>query len=118
MNTLLKILLWSQLLLAMFILLAFVNREEDALHCKAVNIAVDNEATGHYFIESKDVQNMLDEKGIATVKNSIQSIHPGAIEKMLCSNPYIENAEVYLTVDGDLSMEIKQRNPILRVINA
>jgi cell division protein FtsQ len=39
------------------------------------------------------------------------------IRQFLLSNPYVERAAVYLTLDGGLFIEVKQRAPMLRVIN-
>ena len=37
------------------------------------------------------------------------------IERAVVSNPYIESASVYLTIDGLLKAKVKQRTPIARV---
>ena len=40
------------------------------------------------------------------------------IRQFLLSNPYVDRAAVYLTLDGGLFIEVSQREPLLRVINS
>jgi cell division protein FtsQ len=56
------------------------------------------------------IQNFDTVTSIPKVKLDLNSV-----EKRLDTNPMIEKAEVYTTVDGKLKAEIKQRTPIARV---
>lgn len=72
---------------------------------------IDEEA----FITHDEVNNLLIQnfgsvRSIPKVKLDLNSV-----EKRLDSNPMIEKAEVYATVDGKLKAVIKQRTPIARV---
>lgn len=52
-----------------------------------------------------------------TVQNQAKSvINLYSLEKKVLENPYVENAAVFLTVDGRLKTIIKQRTPVARVI--
>lgn len=39
------------------------------------------------------------------------------LEKIINTNPFIENAEVFSTIDGNLTISVIQRRPVLRVMN-
>lgn len=39
------------------------------------------------------------------------------LETKVSSNPYVEKATVFLTIDGDLKTIIKQRKPLARIVN-
>ena len=39
------------------------------------------------------------------------------LEKIINTNPFIYDAEVFSTIDGKLNIDVKQRIPVLRVIN-
>lgn len=53
-----------------------------------------------------------------TVQNQAKSvINLYSLEKKVLENPYVENAAVFLTVDGRLKTIIKQRTPVARVIS-
>jgi len=52
-----------------------------------------------------------------TVQNQAKSvIDLYCLEKNVLKNPYVENAAVFLTVDGRLKTIIKQRTPVARII--
>ena len=69
-----------------------------------------NEFLTHEMVNKLLIQNQ------ATVKNQAKSvIDLQGLEKSILSNPYIETATVFLTVDGLLSAVVKQREPIFRV---
>ena len=52
-----------------------------------------------------------------TVQNQAKSvINLYCLEKNVLKNPYVENAAVFLTVDGRLKTIIKQRTPVARII--
>ena len=52
-----------------------------------------------------------------TVQNQAKSvINLYSLEKKVLENPYVENAAVFLTVDGRLKTIIKQSTPVARVI--
>ena len=69
-----------------------------------------NEFLTHEMVDKLLIQNHQ------TVKNQAKSIiNLQGLEKSVLSNPYIENATVFLTVDGLLSTVVKQREPIYRV---
>ena len=52
-----------------------------------------------------------------TVQNQAKSvIDLYCLEKKVLENPYVENAAVFLTVDGRLKTVIKQRTPVARII--
>ena len=48
---------------------------------------------------------------------SLKDINTDMCEKLIESNPYVAQAEVFSTIDGILSIKISPRNPLLRVIN-
>ena len=52
-----------------------------------------------------------------TVQNQAKSvIDLYCLEKKVLENPYVENAAVFLTVDGRLKTIIKQRKPVARIV--
>lgn len=66
-------------------------------------------------ITSKEISaNLLSHYG-DFLKKQRKHVDEEQIEEYLLSNPYIEKAEVYQTLKGTLSIEIKQREPIVRI---
>ena len=117
-NKILDVLLWSQLLLMLLIILGFVSDKEKMMLCKYINISVDNEAIGNYFVESQDIKELIYSKGNALIGQPMRKINVQQLEEVIRNNPFVENAEVYLTIDGEVNVEVKQRIPLVRIINS
>jgi len=57
-------------------------------------------------------------QNLETYKNqSKENINLNSLEQFVQNNEMIENAEIFLTLSGDLGAIIKQRTPVLRVAN-
>lgn len=77
--------------------------------------AIEFEEGGNEFLTHETVNKLLIQNQ-ESVKNKAKSvIDLQGLEKNVLSNPYIESATVFLTVDGLLSTIVKQREPIFRV---
>lgn len=73
--------------------------------------------TGLLFIEKADVLQLLQDMKVKPSSNTLKEINCNKIEKKLESNPFIENAEVYIDALANLHAEVQQRVPVLRIIN-
>jgi len=69
------------------------------------------------FISYETVNNLLIQKLGAGKNQSKENINLDSLENFIQSNKMIENTEVFLKINGDLGVIIKQRTPILRVAN-
>lgn len=107
---------WSLSVIGLFITLGFVGKEKSTIRCKSVNIHIDDE-TGNEFITKKDVLDLLNSKEKQPLGKLMNDINIGMLEKLVNSNSYVANAEVYSTINGELNIDIRQRNPIIRIIN-
>jgi len=84
---------------------------------KKDNIDIVFENGENLFI-SYEMVNKLLIQNLEIVKNeSKENINLNNIELFLQNNEMIENAEIFLTLSGDLGAIIKQRTPVLRVSN-
>jgi cell division protein FtsQ len=109
--------LWSGLVIGLLFTMGFVNREQDSLLCKELKVDVDQEED-LYFLDNLDVARLITERGDSIVGQPKATVNVTEIEKALNSHPNISNAEVFLSVNGEMKVEVKQRKPVLRVINA
>ncbi len=84
---------------------------------KKDNIDIVFENGENLFISYETVNKLLIQN-LEIVKNeSKENINLKNIELFLQNNEMIENAEIFLTLSGDLGAIIKQRTPVLRVSN-
>ena len=67
-----------------------------------------------YFISADSIQNSIN-KYILTSKDSISL---SKIELEIDKNTYVEKSEVYMSMGQELNVDIKQKEPIARVITA
>jgi len=83
---------------------------------KVENIQVKFESGDNLFLTHSMVNKLLIQND-TTVQNQAKSvIDLYRLEKEVLKNPYIEEASLFITIDGTLNSLIKQRTPIARVI--
>lgn len=100
----------------LFVTLGFVSSEQKAVPCKGIDIAMDP-ASEHYFIDESDIRTILFDKGDSLVGHPLSTLNIAQMEKVIRNNPFVENAEVYETIDGEIKIEVTQRTPLMRVFN-
>jgi cell division protein FtsQ len=74
--------------------------------------------TENDLIKEKDIKEILRRSFEEKVENeSLGQVDVARIEQVLEQDPFIENAESFVDVKGNLNLKIFQRQPILRVID-
>ena len=68
------------------------------------------------YISPQAVNKLLIQNGVDTTKIAKGIIDLNSLEQLLKSNDMIRDAQIYLTVDGQLEVNIWQRQPIARVM--
>lgn len=109
--------LWSLLVCAVLISVAFVSVKQSEVYCTGLAISIDDD-NGNYFIENEDVLQLLSSKDKQPIGKRLDEINTALLENIINSNPYVANAEVFSTVDGKLHINVKQRNPIIQILNS
>lgn len=107
---------WVILVAGLAVLLGFVGKAHDQTICNSLDIRIKYKSND-YFLTSNDVLRYFSQKGIKIKGQPISDINPDAIETALKSNPYIENAEAYVELNGNTVVVITQKQPLARVIN-
>ena len=108
--------LWVSLLVGLLITMGFVNKQQDALLCNALNVSV-NQDDDLYFLDKLDIVQLIKDRGDSIVGQPKATVNVSEIEKALNSHADIANAEVYMSINGEVKVEVKQRKPVVRVIN-
>jgi len=106
---------WLISLAGVVVLLSFINAKKQGVKCTEVKILIPG---ADNFIEREEVDEILREDQGVLVGRYLEQINIHQIEQKLRANPYIGFAKVYADMDGILRIEIKQRQPILRVLNS
>lgn len=101
----------------MVVLLGAAIQMQEHLSFKTIHVNID-EGNGILFLSQNDVLAMLKDNQLNIGETKpIAQVHFGKLEQMIEKNPYVENANLFVDANGNIQIDIKQRTPIIRVIN-
>lgn len=110
-------LIWGGTIVLTIALFGFVNKQRKATMCNdsVVEIKGDPEIR---FINNNEIMDLLYSKGFRFKEQSVSNINLMEIEQELLRHPAIKSAEAFFDPQSNLILQISQRTPILRVIDA
>jgi len=106
---------WVISLVGIVVLMSFVSIKKDTVTCTNIKILIPG---ADNFIEREEVDAILKQSQGVLIGKKLEQINLEEIEQKLKANPYIASATVYADMNGVIHINVKQRQPILRVINA
>jgi len=106
---------WLVCLGGVGVLMSFIAVRKQGQKCTSVKILIPG---ADNFIEREEVDAILKQSQGNLTGRILTNINTHDIEKALRANPYIAFAKVYADMDGVIRIEIRQRQPVLRIINA
>ena len=106
--------LWLVILVGMGFLMSFINVKSSEYACNDLQIVIPGEQS---FIAREDVDKILKETQGSIVGKTLAAIPIHEIEKDLRAIPFVEKAIVSKDISGKITIKIKQREAVLRVIN-
>jgi cell division protein FtsQ len=107
---------WILLVAGLFSLLGFAYKAHQSIICDKVDIIIIYNSTD-IFMTTNDINDFFTKKAIKIKGAPLSDISTGDIESALYQLPFIESADVYTSIDGNVRMTITQRKPILKVFN-
>jgi cell division protein FtsQ len=108
--------MWVLLVGGFITLLSFTLWEHNSLSCKNYVIRIDY-GNADTLVTKTDIYNLIKKTGNVLKGEMIGDIDVSAIEREIRHQPYVAHAEVFLTLDGIVEINILQRQPILRIFN-
>lgn len=112
----LSLVLWIIGLSGLVASLAFATKKEKNVISENLSVAISN-ANDNMFIDEEDVKLFFNERKDSILHAAIKDINVTKLEKALNAHPAIENADVSVDLNGDVNVNVKQRTPVVRVIN-
>lgn len=106
---------WIVSLAGITVLMSFIDAKKKTVLCTKVKILIPG---ADNFIEREEIDAILKQSNGSLVGQNLTSINLQRIEKSIIANPYIAYATVYADMNGEVQISVKQRQPVLRVINA
>lgn len=101
-------------MVGLVVLMGLINRKDAAQVCESLKVNVVGKET---FIDQADISKMISNQFGAIVGKELQHIKFEEIERAIEKLPYVANAEIHADMDGVVSVNVLQREVILRVIN-
>ena len=106
---------WVVCLGGIVTLMSFVEFKKHTVTCTNIKILIPGNDN---FIEREEIDAILKQNEGQLIGRNLENINLHAIEEKIKSNPYIAMSTVYADMDGVIHIEISQRQPLLRIINA
>ena len=106
---------WSKIILTLvLILIGGLFYSTNSINSKRnINdIIVDFESTSKLFITQDSILKLL-----PTNFSEKKSVNINYLESLVNSNGFVKNSEAYVSIEGNLIIEVQQRNPIGRIIS-
>ncbi len=107
---------WLFLIIYIIISPIIISNKSDDIICDSIIVNIDK-STKEVYISENEVINILKNKEVKILGQTINNIPKIEIEHTLAENPLIKKADVYVSVTGDVKIDIKQSTAIMRIIN-
>lgn len=102
-------------LLMVFALIAFTERQQQAVVCNNIVVQLDNVHENH-FLEESDVMKLLDASGQVVKGKNVHDFDLKRIEKKILLDKHIAGAELFSDLKGNLVVNVELRRPIARIV--
>jgi len=106
---------WLASIISLGFLMSFISVKSNDLACSDLRVIIPGEQS---FVSREDVDKLLMEKHGAIVGRTLSSLPIHDIERDLKAIPFIEEALVNVDMNGIMTIKIRQREAVLRIINA
>lgn len=103
-------------LVGIVLLLVAANEYQQQTPFKKLHVDIDF-SKALFFVSEEEMQNEFSNLFPDSANRNVASIKLNELEKHIENNPFVENAEVYADMKGEVFVDIVQKEPLLRVIN-
>ena len=90
------------------------HQKRNAIVCESVQIQVDTNGD-LFFVNEEMIADLIVENQDSVFGKTLEDINIYLLEEFIDEHPNIEKAELYLSLNGELCVDVKQRKPIARV---
>lgn len=101
---------------ALVFTLGFVSDRQQFVKGKTPTIVI-NQDGDNSFVDEDDILKLLKDRNDTLVGQPMHEINVYDLERALNAHPSIASADVAVNVNGDVTIDITQRKPIVRVMN-
>ncbi len=105
---------WLVCLSGLVVLMSFISIKKNKQKCTDLKVMLPG---NNNFIERDEVDRILLENSGLLVGRKLEDINIHKLENTLKANPFIEYAKVFADMNGIIHVDIRQRKPLVRIIN-
>jgi cell division protein FtsQ len=98
----------------LIIMLTFATTKRGEVTCRGIRVTVDN--AHNAFVDEGEVLAIIRKGYGAILEKKVATVDKDSLERVLAANPMIKSAQVYYSLDGYFHVNIRQREPVLRVM--
>jgi cell division protein FtsQ len=98
-------------------LIAFTERKREGVAIKDISIKIENIHRNH-FLDESDIMELMQLKRESLIGASMTSVSLKDIEKKIRKQPYIQKADLYSDLKGNLVVRAELRRPIARIVRS
>jgi len=106
---------WLVCLAGVVVLMSFIEVKKQSVKCAKIEILIPG---ADNFIEIEEIDAILKQNQGDLIGRNLEGINLHEIEKSIAANPYIGFVKVYADMNGTVYVEVRQRQPVLRILNA
>ncbi len=100
----------------LFMVLGFVENEYEKVPCRGIRVMI-RDSTDHRFVSAGYITDLIKRDHPGLEGTALSGLNTSKMEKTLMAEQAIETAQVFKTIEGFLVVEIRQRRPVLRVMD-
>lgn len=105
----------SLVLIIFSAILIAANRKQSDKPIAGTRVTLKHQDREENFLKTKDVEGLISQQGINVDNQTIATINVDEIERIVQSNPWIKDAQVFVDNKGILNIEVAQRLPVARI---
>jgi cell division protein FtsQ len=105
---------WLLCLSGTVVLMGFIDKKQQSVKCTNIGILIPG---ANNFIEREEINAILKSSQGDIIGRNLEGVNLHEIEKSIGANPYIAFVKVYAEMNGSVYVEVRQRQPVLRIIN-
>lgn len=106
---------WSLTGVYLFAALGLVSEEQREMICNRIEVMI-ADSVSRQFVKREDIVRQVMGSGIPILGVPVNKLEIYRVEDLVSGNPFIRSAEVYKTIGGILTIQIRQREPIIRIM--
>lgn len=92
-------------------------QKQDEIVCRNIQVQIDYDS-GISFLNEDEIKNRVNHlSGGAVIGKPLSLVDFRTIEKQVAKNPFVDQVDVFTNQSSHLMLNVKQKRPILRVIN-